>query len=477
MEFQDRDDVRIHVAGQQHRARRIVTVVLALGLVLGAARAGSAQPVGALAQLPRPDACTQVGGDGINCRDGIGMNGANDVAISPDGKSVYVAGLFSEALAVFSRDPASGALTQLAGPSGCVANDGDGVTCQDGIGLDGPTAVTVSPDNKHVYVASYGSSLTVFVRDLATGALSQLPEPDGCIAQFGGGGSGCTDAYGPLSPTDVLVSPDGNFVYVAAANADALGVFARDKVTGKLTQLPAPEGCIALNGDGVTCKSAIALDNPRNLAISKNGKHVYVASTDSNAVAIFARNKTTGRLTQPAAPNGCIAQDGDGVTCTAAHGLEGASGVLVGKNGKHVYVASFTSDALTIFSRTPSTGALTQLPGPAGCHDESGDGVICTDAVALNGARSLAESNNGRHIYVVSIQSSGLAAFRRNKTTGELEQLYYPNACTIETGDNVLCRPGLAVANPRAVAVTKNGKHAYLASYGEDGVAAFTRKR
>ena len=463
--------------GRQRRVRCIVTIVVALGVELGAARAGSAQPVGSLAQLPRPQACTQLGGDGINCADGIGLDGAADLAVSPDGKNVYVPGVLSNAVAVFARDAASGALTQLPAPNGCVANDGDGIVCQDAVGLFGPAAVAVSPDNAHVYVASYASGITIFDRDPATGALTQLPAPDGCVAEFGGGASGCTDAYGPVSPTSVLVTPDGKFVYTAGVNGDAIGAYARDKATGKLTQLPAPDGCLAATGDGVTCRAALALDGPRSLAISKNGKHLYVASADSDAVAIFQRNKTTGVLTQPAAPNGCIAEDGDGVTCSDATGLDNPSAVLVGKNGRHVYVASYNSDALTIFARDSASGALTQLPGAAGCHDESGDGVTCTDAVALNGARGLAQSNNGRHIYVASSLSSGVAAFRRDKTTGELEQLYYPNACTTATGDNVLCRPGLGLSIARAVAVTKNGKHVYVTGYGDDAVAAFLRKR
>jgi 6-phosphogluconolactonase (cycloisomerase 2 family) len=463
--------------GTTPSTRRIANVVVTLSLALGVARAAAAQPVGALAQLPRPDACTQLGGDGINCRDGIGLNGANDVALSPDGKSVYVAALFSDTVAVFARDKPSGALTQLAAPNGCVANDGDGVTCQDAVGLSGPTAVTVSPDNAHVYVASYGGGLTVFNRNPMTGALTQLAAPDGCITQFGGGTSGCTDAYGPFTPTSLLVSPDGKFVYTLARNSNSIGVFARDKATGKLTQLPAPEGCLSLAGDGVTCKSVIALDDPRGLAMSRNGKSLYVAAGDSDAIAIFRRNKTTGVLTQPDAPNGCIANDGDGVTCTAAIGLDTPTAVLVGKNNRHVYAVSYTSDSLTIFERNQTSGALTQLPAPHGCLAESGDGITCTDAVALNGGSNLTQSNNGRHLYVTSIVSGGVAAFRRDKTSGEIEQLYYPNACTIAGGDNVMCRPGLAVSNARAVAVSNNGKHVYLASYGDDAVAAFTRKR
>jgi len=457
--------------------RRTANLAVFAALVLGLARSSEAQPVGSLAQLPRPDSCTQLGGDGINCRDGVGLDGASDVTISPDGKSVYVAALFSNAVAVFARDAGSGALTQLAPPNGCVAQAGDGVTCQEGIGLVGVSAVAVSPDNAHVYVAAYASGLAVFARDPVTGALQQLPAPDGCLSVSGGGASDCADIYGPGTPTRVLVSPDGEFVYTAAVNGSTIAAFARDKATGKLTQLPAPEGCLSMTGDGVTCKAALALEGATSLSISKNGKHLYVASYYSDAVAIFQRNQMTGALTQLAAPNGCVADDGDGVTCTAAPGLDGASAVLVGKNGKHAYVASRESNTLAIFERNSATGVLTQLPAPEGCHAQAGDGITCTAAVAIDGPHGLTQSNNGRHIYVASIDSGGVAAFRRDKTTGALEQLYYPNACTTATGDNVLCRPGLAVSNARAVAVTKNGKHLYLASYSADGVAAFTRKR
>jgi 6-phosphogluconolactonase (cycloisomerase 2 family) len=462
-----------------HRpARCILTPVFALGLVLGSARAGSAQPTGALVQLPRPDACTQAGGDGINCRDGIGLDSPADIAVSPDGKSVYVPSFNSSAVAVFARDPASGALTQLAAPEGCVANVGDGITCQEAIGLFGAGGVAVSPDSAHVYVASgTSSSVTVFVRDESTGALTQLPEPDGCVSEFGGGGSGCTDAYGPIAPTRVLVSADGKYVYTLALNGAAIGIFARDKATGKLTQLPAPEGCIAASGDGVTCKGAIGLASPRALALSRNGKHLYVASQDGNAILIFERSKTTGTLTQLDAPNGCVAENGDGVACIDAVGLDAPTSVVVARNGRHVYVASFTTDGIAIFERDPSSGALTQLPAPNGCLTQYADGVTCTEAIGLGGAAGVTQSKNGRQIYVASAQAAGVTVFDRDKTTGVLTQFPAPYGCALSTGDGITCRGGLGLSGARSITVTKNGKHVYVASFSGDAVAAFVREK
>ena len=463
---------------RSHRlAQALLAATLAVSVMLGTASAAWTQ-AGTLAQLGRPDACTAAAGDGINCRAGVGLAGATDVEVSPDGQNVYVPSYGSSSVAVFRRDFSTGALTQLDGPAGCVADEGDGVTCADAEGLFGASGVALSPDGLHVYVASaVSTTLTTFARDPFTGALTQLPLPDGCINQFGGGGSPCTDAEGPIAPSAVLVSPDGLNVYTVAINGDAVGVFARDPVTGVLTQLPAPFGCIAENGDGVTCTDGVALDGPRGLTISKNGKHVYVASTESDAVAVFRRDFATGALTQAAAPGGCIAENGDGITCTDAVGLDGASSVVVGRNGKHVYVASATSDALTAFVRNPMTGALTQLPAPDGCYRQNGDGVACTAVEGVNGAIGLAVTRNGRHLYVASTISGAVAVFRRDKTTGDLTQLAAPSGCYRQGGDGVTCTDGLALAGAFAVAVTKSGKSVYAASFSGSSVAAFLREQ
>src|SRR2546425_53418 len=74
-----------------------------------------------------------------------GLNGAAGVAVSPDGRHVYATGELDDALAVFERDSASGALTFAEMYKDTV----DGVD-----GLNGAHAVALSPDGANVYVAS-----------------------------------------------------------------------------------------------------------------------------------------------------------------------------------------------------------------------------------------------------------------------------------------------------------------------------------
>ena len=66
---------------------------------------GGAAFLGELTQLGGTDGCvreTSVAGD---CADGKALDAARSVAVSPDGKHVYVASFFSDAVAVFMRAP------------------------------------------------------------------------------------------------------------------------------------------------------------------------------------------------------------------------------------------------------------------------------------------------------------------------------------------------------------------------------------
>lgn len=60
----------------------------------------------------------------------------------------------------------------------------------------------------------------------------------------------------------------------------------------------------------------------------------------------------TGDLTQPAGAAGCVSEDGSG-PCADGHGLNGAVSVAVSPDGKSVYLASNSSAAVARFIRAP----------------------------------------------------------------------------------------------------------------------------
>ncbi len=195
-----------------------------------------------------------------------------------------------------------------------------------------------------------------------------------------------------------------------------MAIFARNKTTGVLTQLPAPTGCLDEGGDGVTYTDAIGLDDATSVIVSPNGNHVYVAASSFfGGVTVFARNKTTGALTQLPAPNGCINQTGNGGACIASPMLDNAQGVTMSQNGKHLYVVSAGADAVLTFTRDKTTGVLAQLPAPSGCIADMGKGVTCTDGVGLNGPQAVAVSKDGKHVYAVSGESDAVTVFAREK--------------------------------------------------------------
>ena len=251
-----------------------------------------------------------------------GLKGAHSVTVSPDGKHVYAAGNADDAVAVFSRDPTTGALTLVE-----VHKDGEG-----GVeGLDGSHSVTVSPDGKHLYAAGAGdSAVVVFSRDSTTGALTFVEfQKDGAAGVDGLRGS-----------HSVTVSPDGKHLYVAGDGDDAVAAFSRDSTTGALTFLE-----FQSNGSG----GVDGLDGIRFVTVSPDGKHLYSASVFDDAVAVFSRNSTTGVLT-------FVEFHKDEVG--GVDGLDGAFSVTVSPDGNHLYAAGVFDDAVAVFSRNSTTGAL-----------------------------------------------------------------------------------------------------------------------
>jgi DNA-binding beta-propeller fold protein YncE len=442
------------------------------GLLLTAASALAV--TGQLTQLPGTTGCvSQTGTQGM-CADGKALDAADSVAVTADGKSVYVASISSSAVAVFGRDTTTGVLTQLAGTAGCVSEFGPGENCAVGKALNGAFSVAVSPDGESVYVASSNSdAVAVFRRDTTTGELTQLPGTAGCVSETGSDGA-CTDGKALRTPHSVAVSADGTNVYVTSVGGVA--AFQRNAATGELTQLAGMAGCVR-NGAAGACRAGKALDQPVSVAVSADGKSVYVASIGSDAVALLRRNTTSGALFQPKDTTGCVSETGSAGACADGKALADASGVAVSADGKNVYVASY-SGGVAVFRRNTTSGALAQLVGPtgiAGCVSGTGSGGQCSVGKALGGARRLTFSPAGANVYVASIGSDAVAVFRRDPTSGVLSQLGGTAGCVSETGAGP-CADGKALAETASVAVSPDGRSVYIGAADSDAVAVFARE-
>ncbi len=304
-----------------------------------------------------------------------GLTGTDAVTVSPDGKHVYSASFSARALAYFERDAQSGALTFRAS----YVDGSAGIT-----GLRGPTWITISRDGKHVYVSAFfgGGAVLVFARDAASGALTYVQT----VRNGVGGVTGLNGAFGSQ------LSRDGKHLYVCGLLTQGLAVFERDQDTGTLTfveaKLAGPTGVPNFG-------------SPRTVDLDPSGQHVYVVASGSSAVAHFERDKDSGALTF--VDN--VRQGVGGVT-----GLLGAGAAVLGPGGDRLYVVSFLDNALAVFERDHHDGSLTQVQ------------VLRQGVDGVNGMvvpLTVAVSNGARRVYVNGFASNSLAVFESGSNSGQ----------------------------------------------------------
>ncbi|MDP2712922.1 MAG: beta-propeller fold lactonase family protein, partial [Solirubrobacteraceae bacterium] len=302
-------------------------------------------------------------------------------------RALVVTSLLVGGVAVSDAAATTGALTQKTGTAGCISETGHGGDCATGTALTSAVSVTVSPDGANAYAASLSSgAVVVFDRDPSTGELTQKTGTAGCISETGSGGD-CATGTAIDGASSVTVSPDGANAYAAAVYSGAVVVFDRDPSTGELTQKTGTAGCISQTGSGGDCATGTALNYAISVTISPDGTNAYAAAAGSGAVVVFDRDPSTGELTQKTGTAGCISQTGHDGDCATGTALAGAYSVTVSPDGANAYAASAISDAVVVFDRDPSTGALTQKTGTAGCISQTGGD--CATGTALDGAVSV----------------------------------------------------------------------------------------
>ena len=347
------------------------------------------------------------------CRPGNGMHGAFWAQVAPDGAHVYLTASDDSSIVTLRRDPATGALTELACQINASGAQKPSIGCAPVRAFNTPREFALTRDGRFLYAATFTSNgVAAFARDPATGALAQLPANAGCVKE--GGGSGCAPAHGLAGPTGVAISPDARSVYVTSFQGDGVVTLARDPQTGALAQT----GCLnAAGSDG--CAPAAGLRGAYGVAVSPDGCSVYVAARKSRAVAIFVRDPATGALSQRPGTDACVSDAGGG--CAGGRGLYGARGVDVSPDGHNVYVGAYSADAVSVFARDPASGVLAQLPGRTGCVSNAtgrrGPPTTrgCARARGLNGAWGVTVSPDGHNLYAGAQISNGFAVFARNR--------------------------------------------------------------
>ncbi len=388
--------------------------------------------------------------DGTDGRDGASgacvptpsLLGADGVAVSPDGSTVFVSSSSSASVVAFSRDPATGSLTRL----GCFqGTPRPGGPCAAANLFSSSSALAASTDGSALYVAAP-----------LEGAISTLTAASAVPAAAPGGSTSSTSGP-PASPTlasifttppastylsnpciavngldgvcavgtatqglDALtLSPDGKQLYAAAPGSKAIDVFATG-AGGALSET----SCLKVQAPPGLCSAGTLMSAPNELAVSPDGQNVYASDSlgSGGSVDVFDRNPTTGALSS----NSCVdflpkpepkeageeGEEGGGQEeksstpadpCASAPGLNDVSVVAVSGDGSSVYAIG--SGSAAIFSRDAKTGKLTETS----CAAE--EDSRCTSLPSLQGVSAAAVSPDGREVYVVAAKSDAVMVF------------------------------------------------------------------
>ena len=221
-------------------------------------------------------------------------------AFSPDGNTLYVSGGNTDLLFIYSWKNGAATLTQKLELAKAKTAEGTGTSY--------PAGIAVSPNGKFVYVAeNVGDRLAVV--DTATGEIVQrFPTdhyPYGVIRDDHG--DLFVSAWGGTTISDFHVLPDGKIayvgrievgrhpsalavsgsrVYVALAGSDRVAIV--DTKTRKVT------GYVHDSAPGAPPEGS----TPNALAISPDRKRLYIAEADNNAIAVFnlASQRLLGRI-------------------------------------------------------------------------------------------------------------------------------------------------------------------------------------
>jgi DNA-binding beta-propeller fold protein YncE len=235
------------------------------------------------------------------------------------------------------------------------------------------SAVVASADGANVY-----SGGTYDVRGLSRDGLSgELTEVD----------------LEPVWNGAIAISPDGAHLYVAGfdtqtSQVDQLAILARNAETGLLD----PAGSVTSETGGTEDLSGIV-----SLTVSPDGAFLYVITTNSHGILVFARDAQTGALGVPPLV----------IDMTVA-----PTKIVISSDGAHAYVLSASEEELRIYSRSSETGDLTLL--------DTLSQLVFTVEDAPSYHLDVAISPDGGSVEVTSAPEDTITVFTRDAGSGAL---------------------------------------------------------
>lgn len=290
-----------------------------------------------------------------------GPPGGLDIKVDPAANFLYASDFNTNSIYGYSIDPTAGKLTAIAGspfpfPGTIPPNRGNG----------GPLAI--DPAGKFVFYSDAFGSITSFVINSSTGALSPTAAPI---------------VHDCPQPIHLQVAPSGKFLY-ATNLADPSGpefcVYSIDSASGSLT---------AVAGSSFTFETN---SGPWDMVMSTSGTFFYSSLSNAQQVAGFSVNTTTGSLTQLASspyPAGFIPQ-----------------GIALGAGGQYLYAGNEGDGSISIFKVDQTTGVLS----PSGSVVEGNPSFLATDT-------------SGQNLFVLGEVTGQLIAYKIDANSGGLSRL------------------------------------------------------
>lgn len=260
-----------------------------------------------------------------------GLNGAVALAVSPDGRFVYVTGFYDGAIAVFEFNEESETLTYVKNYKNGQADESGNVIS----GLSyfwgwGITDIKISPNGDFLYVSSNWKG----------GAFFKVNKDDGTLQFLGAGYPGFTGGNVALA-----VSEDSTELAVLNVNSDVVVIYTVDPVSGQLAQREQLKN----NQNGV-----VALDYP--VDVMYLNERLYVASHYSDSISVF--EKQAGDDYQQIQ---VITRTSLGNDNVALSSLNGARSITIGVNNYLLHLASNLTDSITSFEIDQNSGLLTHF--------------------------------------------------------------------------------------------------------------------